>query len=65
MSTVVPFPTCPGPTLVAADRIAEGDRIARILRRHHEIGVLIRYGVPVYYVNFPEYREAADPAALI
>jgi len=45
--------------------IAERQRIQGILDAHGEIGVLMRKGGPVYYVNWPAYREATDPAALI
>ncbi len=44
---------------------AERERIEAILRDNPEIGVLIRKGKPVYYVNQPVYREHRDPAALV
>ena len=45
--------------------IAKRQRIEGILAANAEIGVLMRNGGAVYYVNFPVYREAKDPAALL
>ena len=39
--------------------------IAVCLHKNPHIGVLIRKGKPVYYVNFPEYKEAQYPQDLI
>lgn len=36
-----------------------------ILNDNPQIGILIRDGKPVYYVNWPTYREASDPAQLV
>jgi hypothetical protein len=48
----------------AAARL-EAERIAGVLRENPAIGVLCRNGRSVFYVNFPCYREAGDPAALV
>lgn len=49
----------------AQAEIAERQRIEGILVANPEIGVLMRKGGPVYYVNWPVYREAKDPASLV
>ena len=49
----------------AQAEIAERQRIQGILDANGEIGILMRKGGPVYYVNWPVYREAKDPAALV
>jgi hypothetical protein len=44
----------------------ERARIAGILAANPQIGVLLRDARgPLYYVNFPEYIEARDPAWLV
>ena len=54
------------PSLVRAQaEIAERQRIEGILLANPEIGILMRKGGAYYYVNWPEYREARDPAALV
>jgi hypothetical protein len=54
------------PALARAEaQLAEQRRIQSILDAHGEIGILMRKGGPVYYVNWPVYREARDPAALV
>lgn len=45
--------------------LIEQDRVAALLAQNPSIGVLMRKGEPIYYVNLPAYREARDPAALI
>ena len=45
-------------------RVAEENRVAAILQANPQIGVLIRKGKSVYYINWPTYREARDPADL-
>ena len=45
--------------------IAERQRVESILLANPEIGILMRHGGALYYVNWPEYREARDPAALV
>lgn len=42
----------------ADQRLDEIDREQKLLRDNPQIGVLIRNGWTVYYVNNPEYREA-------
>lgn len=33
--------------------------------RDHDLGILMRRGVFVFYVNFPEYRDSLNPRDLI
>lgn len=49
----------------AQAEIAERQRIEGILLANPEIGILMRKDGAYYYVNWPEYREARDPAALV
>lgn len=49
----------------AQAQLAERQRIQSILDANGEIGILMRNCNLVYYVNFPVYREASDPAALV
>lgn len=44
---------------------AKAEAIRATLAVNPHIGVLSRNGKAVYYVNFPQYREASTPAALI
>jgi hypothetical protein len=45
---------------VAKQKIIDG-----ILKTYPQIGVLMRKGKHVYYVNFPQYQEANHPQNLI
>lgn len=49
----------------AQAQVAERQRIESILQANPEIGVLQGEKGVRYYVNFPTYREATDPAALV
>lgn len=49
----------------AQAQIAQRQRIEGILQANPEIGVLQGEKGVRYYVNFPVYREATDPAALV
>lgn len=55
------------PALARAEaEIAERARVAAILAANPQIGVLLRDARgPLYYINFPEYIEARDPAWLV
>ena len=46
-------------------REAAKQAVAAILASNPQIGVLNRNGKAVYYVNFPQYREASTPAAFV
>ena len=46
----------------AAERDAKD---AEFLKQHLEIGILMRRGKKIYYVNAPSYREASDPMDLV
>jgi hypothetical protein len=48
----------------AQAQIIKRQRIERILQANPQIGVLQNEKGARYYVNFPVYREASDPAAL-
>lgn len=45
--------------------VAEQKRIVAVLAANPAIGVLMRNGKAKFYVSFPTYREAADPAVLV
>lgn len=49
----------------AETKAALQQEISTILAANPQVGVLIRKGKPVYYVNSPAYAEANSPAALI
>ena len=54
------------PSLARAQaQVAEQARIAAILAANPQIGVLRGEKGLRYYVNFPVYAEARDPAALV
>jgi hypothetical protein len=55
------------PALAKAEaEIAERARVAAILAANPQIGVLQKAtGGMLYYINFPEYIEARDPAWLV
>jgi hypothetical protein len=54
------------PSLARAEaQIAEQARVAAILAANPQIGVLQGAKGLRYYVNFPVYAEARDPAALV
>lgn len=46
-------------------QVAERQRIDAILQANPEIGILQGEKGVRYYVNFPVYREARDPAKLV
>lgn len=47
------------------DAVAKQKIIDNILKAYPQIGVLMRKGKQVYYVNFPQYQEANHPQNLI
>lgn len=49
----------------AQAQVAEQARVAAILAANPQIGVLQGSKGLRYYVNFPVYAEARDPAALV
>jgi len=54
------------PSLARAEALrAEQARIAAILAANPQIGVLQGAKGQRFYVNFPAYAEARDPAALV
>lgn len=45
--------------------VAKQKLIDGILKANPQIGILMRKGKHVYYVNFPQYQEAKNPQDLI
>ena len=50
---------------ISLAQVAAQQNVNALLAANPQVGVLNRNGKAVYYVNFPDYREASTPAALI
>lgn len=47
------------------DAAANQQMIDSVLKANPQIGVLMRKGKEIYYVNFPQYAESNNPQNLI
>ena len=47
------------------DAVAQQQIIDGLLKAYPQIGVLMRKGKQIYYVNFPQYAESNHPQNLI
>jgi hypothetical protein len=47
------------------DAVAKQQIIDGLLKAYPQIGVLMRKGKQIYYVNFPQYAESNHPQNLI